>query len=132
MRARVCASVAVLLCVYLFPARIAPAANGPATVTYFDRATQIVLQLALPKIPGHFDAVTRSGPVKLTYRVRASGALESVRVTSGNPNSFVAQTFVNAIRSAKFPPIPKAVLKEQGKNWIDIDATFGALNNIRR
>lgn len=132
MFARVCTSVAVLLCVYLLPARIAFAANGPESVKYFGRAWQIVLALAAPKLRGNFEGIAPSGPVKLTYRVRASGALASVRVTSGNPNSFMAQTFVNAIRSAKFPPIPKAVLKEQGKNWIDIDTSFETLDNIRR
>ena len=132
MRARVWTWVALFLFVYLFPTRIAPAANGPATVKYFDRATQIVLQFAAPQIRSHPDAIARSGLVKLTYRVRASGALESVKVTSGNPNSFTAQTFVKAIRSAKFPPFPKAMLNEQGKNWVDIDASFETLDNIRR
>ena len=132
MRARVWISVTFFLLLCLFPARMAPAANGPATVKYFDRASQIVLQGAAPEIRRHADAIARSGPVKLTYRVRANGTLERVRIISGDPNSFTARIFVNAIRSANFPPLPKAVLSEQGKKWVDIEASFESLDNIRR
>ena len=124
-------SLGIASCVSLSSTPSAPAANGPATVRYFDQAAQIVLKHAAPDLRRDFDAIAHSGPVKVTYRVRASGALESVRVTSGDPNSVLAQTFVSAIRAAKFPALPKAVLNEQGKSWLDLDITFGASNNTR-
>lgn len=125
-------SLAVLVCLSLFPARIAPAANGPETTRYFDQAAQLVLRAAARTLRDHAAAIDRSRPVKLTYRLQASGALKSVKVTSGDPNSFLAQTLVKAVRSAKFPPIPKAVLKEQGRNWVELDFSFETMDNPGR
>jgi len=98
------------------------ATGGPATAAYTAQSMKTVFRLALPKVAAHSYRGNRSGLLKLTYRVRASGALESVRITEGDSNWFSAQTLVSAIRSAKFLPLPKAVLKEQGKNWLDIHA----------
>ena len=98
------------------------ATGGPATAAYTAQCMKTVFGIALPKVVAHSYRGNRSGMVKLTYRVRANGTLESVRITEGDPNWFSAQTLVSAIRSAKFLPLPKTVLKEQGKNWLDIHA----------
>jgi TonB family protein len=103
----------------------------PATEAYQAQTQMMIVQLAAPKFLGHLDAMRDSGPVKLTYRVRASGSVESVRIIAGNPRSFVVQTFVSTIRSAKFPPIPKAVLKEQGKSYLDVYADL-TMKDYRR
>jgi hypothetical protein len=98
------------------------ATGGLATAAYTAQSMKTVLGIALPKVVAHSYGGKRYGVLKLTYRVRANGALESVRITDGDPNWFSARTLVSAIRSAKFLPLPKAVLNEQGKNWLDIHA----------
>jgi hypothetical protein len=114
--------VGLLSGVYILAPTAGFATGGPATAAYTAQSMKMVFGIALPKVVAHSYGGNRYGLLKLTYRVRANGALESARITDGDPNWFSAQTLISAIRSAKFLPLPKAVLKEQGKNWLDIHA----------
>jgi hypothetical protein len=108
--------------IYLLVPTAGFATGGPATAAYTAQSMKTVFGIALPKVVAHSYRGKQYGLLKLTYRVRANGAIESVRITDGDPNWFSARTLVSAIRSAKFLPLPKPVLKEQGKNWLDIHA----------
>ncbi len=93
---------------------------GSATLGYQNRLNSIVIQLVAPQLTKRFDLLRGAGTLKLTYRVRASGEVESVKITA-RANWFVTDTCVRTIKSAKFPPIPKGVIKEQGHAWVDVD-----------
>ena len=91
-----------------------------ARAKYYDRLWNIILQRAAPQLAKHPEqAVQPSAPVKLTYRVRADGSVGAIKILSGSSRGFLVETFINAIRSAKFPPIPAAVLKELGTPYAD-------------
>jgi TonB family protein len=67
----------------------------------------------------HVD-VLHDGSVQLEFRVLAQGKVENVRIISYYPNTVVTEACVRAVKAAKLPPIPSDVLKEQGRNWLDV------------
>ena len=109
----ICASVA-------FAALTHAADPGSATLAYQNVLNGIIIQLVVPRLATRFDLLRGAGTVKLTYRVGASGEAESVKLTT-RANQFVTDTCVRTIKSAKLPPIPKSVIKEQGHAWVDVD-----------
>ena len=70
-----------------------------ATTKYYDQLWNIILQRAAPQLGKNPQQVLQS--------------------LSGSSRGFLVETFTNAIRSAKFPPIPTAVLKELGTPYAD-------------
>lgn len=94
-------------------------APSSATLAYQDRLNDIVIHLLTPRLAKRFDLLRGAGTVKLIYRVRANGDVESVKIIS-RANHFVTDTCVQTIKSAKLPPIPKSVIKEQGNEWVDV------------
>jgi hypothetical protein len=94
-------------------------APGSATLAYQDRLNDIVIHLLAPRLATQFDLLRDAGTLKLIYRVRANGDVDSVKIIS-RANQFVTDTCVQSIKSAKLPPIPKSVIKEQGHEWVDV------------
>jgi hypothetical protein len=110
-----------LLCACCALCSFARAAEADsATHAYQARLNGIVIQLVGPPLAKRFDLLRDAGTLKLTYRVRASGEVESVKVTA-RVNQFVTDTCVRTIKAAKLPPIPASVIKEQGHAWVDVD-----------
>ena len=125
--------IGVLLVFSIFAGH-APAASPTisATTKYYDQLWTIILQRAAPHLAKNPQQVPKpSAPVKLTYRVRPDGTVGAIRIVSGSPRGFLAETFINAIRSAKFPPIPAAVLKELGTPYADPELSLHG-GNFRR
>jgi hypothetical protein len=91
-----------------------------ATHAYQACLNGIVIQLVGPALAKRFDLLRDAGTLKLTYRVRASGEVESVKVIA-RVNQFVTDTCVRTIKAAKLPSIPTSVIKEQGHPWVDVD-----------
>ncbi len=55
-------------------------------------------------------------PIKIRCRINVKGQVETVSVNPSRPNRFVQDTSVRVLKSIKFPPIPKEVVAELGKN----------------
>jgi TonB family protein len=66
-----------------------------------------------------------SGAVGVTFRVRASGEVESVTVTRRYPAGFVNDACVRVISRTKFSPIAAKVIKEQGHPYVDVSTEIG-------
>jgi hypothetical protein len=114
--------LALLFCACLALSLTADGASaGSATLAYQDRLNDIIVQLMVPALAKRFDLLHRMGAVKLTYRVCASGEVVSVKLTSSGANHFVTDTCVRTIKSAKLPPIPQSVIKEQHHNYVDVE-----------
>lgn len=117
---RLQACLALVICALSALATAAnAAAPGSATLAYQDRLNDIVIHLLAPRLASRFDLLRGAGTLKLIYRVRANGDVESVKIIS-RANQFVTDTCVHTIKSAKLPPIPKSVIKEQGREWVDV------------
>jgi hypothetical protein len=115
-------AVAILLLVCAHSHSATPA--GPATTAYYRQLETIIVQRATKKLATKFDLLQGFGAVTLTYRVRADGTVQRVMILSGPRRGFVVETFVETIRSMRFPPIPKVVLKELGTEYADPEATL--------
>jgi hypothetical protein len=97
---------------------------GPATTAYYQRLESIIEQCTIPLLARHPDRLREVGTVALTYRVRPNGSVERVKILSGPTRGFVVETYLTCIRTAKFPPIPKAVLRELGTSHADPEASL--------
>ena len=98
---------------------------GPATLAYQERINSIITQLVVPALTSRLDQLRGAGTVKLTYRVRANGEVGWIKITSGSSNHFVNDTCKQTIKAAKLPPIPKDVLKELHRRWVEVDTEIG-------
>ena len=59
------------------------------------------------------------GTVVISFRITSKGQVKNLRVVSNTSNQKWADIAVRSIREAKFPPIPKDVLR--GHDGIDVD-----------
>jgi TonB family protein len=72
------------------------------------------------------------GTVTVSFRLNADGTAQDIRVRSNTSNQFLADVCVRAIRNAKLPPLPAAVIREQGHAWADVrDMEFTAPESWR-
>jgi TonB family protein len=100
--------------------RVPVEALRSATFSYQSQINTIVLQAVMPELAMRFNLLR--GSVKFSFRLDRRGHLRRLRVTSSTSNRFVEQTTIRMIRAAKFPPIPKAVIAEQGHDFVDVDS----------
>jgi hypothetical protein len=122
-------AVVLACCAHTMSTAADVAHDGPATQAYLQRLADHVCQLSSSKLNWRF-ADLHYSPVRFTFRVRANGEVESVRLMSGRKDSLIAEVLLPAIKFTKFPPIPKSVLKEQHKNWLDPEMVMAS--HVRR
>ena len=91
-----------------------------ATFSYQTQINTIVLQAVVPELAKHVNLL--KGSVKFSFRLDRQGHLSRLRVMSSTSNRFVEQTTIQMIQTAKFPPIPKKVIAEQGQDFVDVDS----------
>ena len=121
MRARLLLVALLALCIPLLAQSGIPAeAIRSATFSYQSQINTIVLQAVVPELAKHFNLLR--GSVKFSFRLDRQGHLSQLRVTSSTTNRFVEQTTIQMIRATKFPPIPKKVIAEQRKDFVDVDS----------
>ncbi len=94
-----------------------------ATSAYSNQIGAIVLQAIAPEL-AKYRARLDSGTVGYTFRLDHDGRLQSVKVVSSTSNKLVEDTCLKMIRVAKFPPIPKEVIAEQGHDWVDVHSNI--------
>lgn len=115
----------LILAVSLMCASLAFAApQSAATAAYAQRVQGTLTQMAMQTIMAHPELL-RAGSVWLTCRIGPRGNVLKVDVISRHRVPGVTETFVAALKSAKFPPIPKEVQKEQGQNWLEVKTNVG-------
>ena len=121
MRARLLLVALLALCIpSLAQSGIPAEAIRSATFSYQSQINTIVLQAVVPELAKHFNLLR--GSVKFSFRLDRQGHLSQLRVTSSTTNRFVEQTTIQMIRATKFPPIPKKVIAEQKKDFVDVDS----------
>ena len=91
-----------------------------ASFAYSSQITTAILQAVVPELAKNFRQL--HGSLKFSFHLDRGGHVSAVKVVSSTSNRFVEKTTVRAIRAFKFPPIPKAVIAEQGHDWVDIDS----------
>ncbi len=94
----------------------------PATSLYQSQVSAIASQAVVPEFAKHRERL--KGSVKVTFRLDRQGRVKDFKVVSTNSNPWVQETATRMIRAAKFPPIPKKVIAEQGHDWVDVEAKW--------
>jgi hypothetical protein len=113
----------ILLISVLFVAQIAAAASQPASDAYRERVNSVVMKALFPVLTKHFGEL-RGIELSVGYRVGFRGEVQSVTPTSDQPRA-LNEACIAAVKAAKVPLLPKTVVKEQGRNWIDIETGIG-------
>ncbi len=95
----------------------------PATSLYQSQVSAIASQAVVPEFAKHRERL-KGGSVKVTFRLDREGRVKDLKVVSTNSNLWAQETAARMIRVAKFPPIPKKVIAEQGHDWVDVEAEW--------
>jgi hypothetical protein len=97
--------------------------NDP-TAAYGQRVEGTLTQMAMEAIQSNPQLV-RGGSVWLTCRIGPRGDVQKVDVVSRHRLPGITEGFAAALKSAKFPPIPKEVMKQRGENFLDVKTHIG-------
>jgi len=123
MRARLFVIISLICCAQAI-AQMGAAAEMrlPATSLYQSQVSAIASQAVVPEFAKHRERL--KGSVKVTFRLDRQGRVKGLKVVSTKSNPWTQETATRMIRAAKFPPIPKTVIAEQGHDWVDVEAKW--------
>jgi TonB family protein len=123
MRARPFVIIPLICCAQVIAQNGAGAETQlPATAQYQSQVSAIAFQAVVPEFAKHRERL--KGSVKVTFRLDRQGHVKGLRVGSTNSNPWTQETATRMIRVAKFPPIPKKVIAEQGHDWVDVEVEW--------
>jgi hypothetical protein len=98
----------------------------PAVMAYTKKVMSTIGPLWYRAVDTNLDNLAL-GTARFTFRITPEGRVENLRLVSNTSNQFLAEVSARAIKEAKLPAIPKAVLNEAGQKWIDVDLPFKIL-----
>src|SRR5260370_40636873 len=93
-----------------------------ATSLYQSKVSAIAFQAVVPEFAKHRERL--KGSVKVTFRLDRQGRVKGLKGVSAKSNPWTQETATRMIRAAKFPPIPKKVIGEQGHDWVDVEVEW--------
>jgi len=102
---------------------LAASQNDP-TAAYAQRVQATLTETARQTIITH-PQFLKAGNFWLTCRIGPRGNVQKVEVLSRHRVAGITETFAAALKSAKFPPIPKDVIKQRGENFLDVKTRIG-------
>ena len=124
MHARTFVIILPMCCAQAFAqSGIAAETRPSATSLYQSQVSAIASQAVVPEFAKHRERL-KGGSVKLTFRLDRQGRVKGLKVVSTKSNRWAEATAVRMIHVAKFPPIPKKVIAEQGHDWVDVQAEW--------
>ena len=94
------------------------------TAVYAERVHATLTQVAAQTVMAQ-PRLLQAGSFWLSCRIGSHGEVQKVHVLSRHRVPGITEAFAAALKSAKFPPIPKDVIKQRGENFIDVKTHFG-------
>ncbi len=119
---RVCRPAVLLTLLLVSSVLIAASGNDP-TAAYAQQVDVALTQMAIQAIQTH-PQLLQGGSVWLTCRIGPRGDVLKVDVVSRHRVPGITEGFAAALKSAKFPPIPKEVIKQRGENFLDVKTSI--------
>jgi hypothetical protein len=114
-----------VLLVVLLPVAVAVSApQTDPTSVYAQRVHATLTQIAAQTVMAE-PRLLQAGSFWLTCRIGSRGEVQKVQVLSRHRIPGITETFATALKSTKFPPIPKDVIKQRGENFLDVKTHFG-------
>ena len=102
---------------------VSAASRNDPTAAYAQQVQATLTQMALQAIQRQ-PALLQGGSVWLTCRIGPRGDVQKVDVVSRHRVPGITEAFAAALKSAKFPPIPKDVIKQRGENFLDVKTSL--------
>jgi hypothetical protein len=113
---------AILLALVCVSPGVRGSGNDP-TAIYGRLVDATLTQMALQAIQSN-PQLLQGGSVWLTCRIGPRGDVQKVDVVSRHRVPGITEGFAAALKSAKFPPIPKDVIKQRGENFLDVKTSI--------
>ena len=108
----------------LFASAINVASRNDPTAVYAQQVQATLTQMAIQAVQRQ-PQLLQGGSVWLTCRISARGDVQKVDVVSRHRLPGITEAFAAALKSAKFPPIPKDVIRQRGENFLDVKTHIG-------
>jgi hypothetical protein len=116
--------LAVVMMALLPVAADVSATQTDPTAVYAQRVQATLTQVATQTVMAQ-PGLLQAGSFWITCRIGSRGEVQRVQVLSRHRIPGITEAFAAALKSAKFPPIPKAVIKQRGENFLDVKTHFG-------
>jgi hypothetical protein len=114
---------AILIALVCVSPGIAGTPGNDPTAVYGRQVDATLTQMALQAIQSN-PQLLQGGSVWLTCRIGPRGDVQKVDVVSRHRVPGITEGFAAALKSAKFPPIPKDVIKQRGENFLDVKTSI--------
>jgi TonB family protein len=62
-----------------------------------------------------------TGTVRLNFRVSSNGVVRNIKIVSNSASDDFGELCVRAVMEAKLPPMPDAVRRQIGQDWLEVD-----------
>ena len=118
------ASLSALVLAMLLASSMSAASRSDPTAAYAQQVQATLTQMALQAIQRQ-PQLLQGGSVWLTCRIGPRGDVQKVDVVSRHRVPGITEGFATALKSAKFPPIPRDVIKQHGENFLDVKTHIG-------
>jgi hypothetical protein len=117
------ASLSAILLAMLFASSTNATSGNDPTAAYGQLVQATLTQMAIQAIQRQ-PQLLQGGSVWLTCRIGPRGDVQKVDVVSRHRVPGITEGFAAALKSAKFPPIPKEVIKQRGDNFLDVKTSI--------
>jgi TonB family protein len=106
--------------VLLWPAHGHSAESDAVGKAYTTQATDVARRVVIAELVKHPERIHRM-TMKCTFQLDKQGHPHNVKVVSSVQNQWAEETARRALAAAKFPPIPKSVIKQSGSDLANIE-----------
>jgi hypothetical protein len=120
MRAQSATALLMITSVQLWPAHAHGADSNAVGRAYTLQATDVARRVVLAQLVKHPERIHRMS-MKCTFQLDRQGHPHNVKVVSNRHNRWAEETARRALAAAKFPPLPKSVIQQSGKDLASFD-----------
>ena len=106
--------------VQLWPAHAYAADRDAVGRAYTLQMNDVARRVVLAELVKHPERIHRMS-MKCTFQVDNQGRPHNVKVVSNTHNRWAEDTARRALGAAKFPPLPKSVIQQSGKDLASFD-----------
>ena len=120
MRAQSIIASLMITSVQLWPAHAHAADNDGVGRAYTVQATDVARRVVLRELVKYPERIHRMS-MKCTFQLDRQGQPHNVKVVSNTHSRWAEETARGALAAARFPPVPKTLIKQSGTDLASID-----------
>ena len=120
MRAQSAIALVMITSVQLVPAHAYAADRDAVGRAYTLQINDVARRVVLAELVKHPERIHRMS-MKCTFQLDRQGHPQNVKVVSNTHNRWAEDTARRALAAAKFPPLPKSLVKQSGTDKASFD-----------